>query len=268
MAKKLIKYVLPIVVVFMAGNLMTMNQAFRAKSINSSWETVRKISISSERLCDWYVSGDREKWIKRIALSAVSHKYQVKADDDIPGFPYTSYVDEKLVTQAFDFYATILMDVRCFPVRQDTKGNETFEFDNSWGGKRSYGGDRLHEGCDIMTSNNEPGYFEIQSMTDGVVEEKGWLKLGGYRIGVRSPSGAYYYYAHLDRYAEEIEKGDKVKAGDLLGYMGDSGYGEEGTKGKFDVHLHMGIYITRDKEEMAVNPYEILKFIKKMQLQT
>ena len=69
-------------------------------------------------------------------------------------------------------------------------------------------------------------------MTDGVIVNKGWLEQGGYRLGIVAPGGAYFYYAHLDSYAE-LEEGDVVQAGDILGYMGDSGYGEEGTKGKF-----------------------------------
>ena len=76
-----------------------------------------------------------------------------------------------------------------------------------------------------MAEKNTPGYYPVVSMTDGVVTEKGWLEKGGWRIGITAPTGAYFYYAHLDSYAE-LEKGDPVKAGDLLGYMGDSGYGE------------------------------------------
>lgn len=83
-------------------------------------------------------------------------------------------------------------------------------------------------------------------MTDGVVEAIGWLTKGGYRIGVRAPGGGYFYYAHLSSYAKDFQPGDAVAAGDILGYMGDTGYGEEGTTGKFPVHLHVGIYVRTD----------------------
>lgn len=157
-------------------------------------------------------------------------------------------------------YQTLLNDIQCFPVAEDIYGGETVSFDNSWGGKRTYGGQRKHEGCDIMTSNNEAGYFPIVSMTDGIIEKKGWLPLGGWRLGVRSPSGGYFYYAHLDEYAKDVEEGTNIKAGQLLGYMGDSGYGIRGTTGKFDVHLHVGIYLMDKGKEKSVNPYYILKF--------
>lgn len=44
-------------------------------------------------------------------------------------------------------------------------------------------------------------------------------------------------------------EGDQVRAGDLLGYMGDSGYGPEGTTGQFPVHLHVGIYMPLGVED-------------------
>ena len=89
---------------------------------------------------------------------------------------------------------------------------------------RTYKEERGHEGTDIMSSENKRGVLPVISITDGVVQNKCWLELGGYRIGIRSPHGAYFYYAHLDSYAD-IEEGDEVKAGDLLGFMGDTGYG-------------------------------------------
>ena len=52
-----------------------------------------------------------------------------------------------------------------------------------------------------------------------------------------------YKRQHLDSYAD-IEEGDTIQAGDLLGYMGDTGYSKtEGTTGNFPVHLHVGIYL-------------------------
>ena len=92
----------------------------------------------------------------------------------------------------------------------------------------------------------------------------GWLPLGGYRIGVRSVSGGYFYYAHLSSYEEAISLGKRVSAGDILGFMGNTGYGEEGTSGMFPVHLHLGIYIrTMEGQEISVNPYPVLQCLRK-----
>lgn len=155
----------------------------------------------------------------------------------------------------------LLEEVACFPVRKDMRGKATYFFDNGYGADRTYGGKRKHEGIDIMTSNDIPGYFQVQSVCDGVVEKIGWLELGGYRVGIRSESGYYYYYAHLEKYVEGIQEGKKVSAGDVIGYMGNTGYGKEGTKGKFDVHLHFGIYKPVKDSEQTINPYYILKYI-------
>ena len=128
---------------------------------------------------------------------------------------------------------------------------------------RTYGGDRGHEGCDIMASVNERGIYPIYSVSDGVVENVGWLRLGGYRIGIRSPSGAYFYYAHLAEYAKEFEVGETVLAGTHLGYMGDTGYSDiPGTTGNFPVHLHFGIYINDENgQELSVNPYPMVLYL-------
>lgn len=166
-------------------------------------------------------------------------------------------------------YTKIWKDVKYFPVPQSTSNEEAVvRFEDSWMYERTFGGKRGHEGCDIMAGINQRGYYPVVSMTDGVIEKIGWLTKGGYRIGVRSPSGGYYYYAHLYKYAKEFKVGELVQAGELLGYMGDSGYGNEGTVGQFDVHLHVGIYINNEKgEEISVNPYPLLKYFEEKTLQ-
>lgn len=141
----------------------------------------------------------------------------------------------------------------------------TVSYTDSWMYERSYKGKSGHEGTDIMADRNERGVYPVVSISDGTITNLGWLELGGWRIGITSPSGVYYYYAHLESYAD-IEEGDEVKAGQLLGFMGDSGYGEEGTTGKFDVHLHLGIYSWETGEEISVNPYYLLKTLERHKL--
>ena len=48
--------------------------------------------------------------------------------------------------------------------------------------------------------------------------------------------------------------------------MGDSGYGPEGTGGKFAVHLHLGIYVYDGGEEISVNPYFVLLYLENKKL--
>lgn len=170
-------------------------------------------------------------------------------------------IEEELEREdAVQWKNALLNDMECFPVKEDETEQETWGYENGYGEGRSYGGNRKHEGIDIMPSTSQSGYFSIQSVSDGVVEQIGWLELGGYRIGVRSDSGLYFYYAHLDSYAPGLKKGDKVRAGQLLGTMGDTGYGKEGTRGQFVVHLHFGIYYTEDNQEKSLNPFYLLQY--------
>ena len=151
----------------------------------------------------------------------------------------------------------IINDLKCFPVPLSYRSEITFQDD--YNAKRA---DKFHEGCDIMDSLNVPGRIPVVSATDGIVTNIGWLYLGGYRIGITSDNKIYYYYAHLDSYANGIKVGDKIVAGQLIGFMGNTGEGEEGTRGKFPVHLHFGIYTGMDNaDEKAVDPYMYLVYI-------
>jgi len=175
---------------------------------------------------------------------------------------------QKEFNRLSDMYRMVFDDLVCFPVPESTNlKTPDITYEDGWLEKRTFGGERLHEGCDLMGGGQGAGFYPVVSMTDGVVERIGWLTKGGWRIGIRAPSGAYFYYAHLSEYAGEWKEGDAVKAGELLGYMGDSGYGTEGTTGQFPVHLHLGIYLkTEHYEELSINPYWILRHMEQYRL--
>lgn len=159
------------------------------------------------------------------------------------------------------FYTGILNDIEYFPVAKSTSEKRKFvSYINSWGSERTYGGKRRHEGTDIMADDNITGIYPVVSASCGTIINMGWLELGGYRIGILSDNGIYYYYAHLESYETSLKEGDTVKAGQLIGFMGNTGYSKvEGTSGKFDVHLHFGIYYSDADREISYNPYWILE---------
>jgi peptidoglycan LD-endopeptidase LytH len=126
-------------------------------------------------------------------------------------------------------------------------------YTDTWAESRQYGGDRKHEGTDIMAPIGTP----IYSAADGVVVNYGWNELGGYRLTVKTKTGYTLYYAHMSRYAPGMAKGVTVSKGQLIGYVGNTGYGPEGTSGNFVSHLHFGMY---DANWVAVNPYQHLKY--------
>ena len=154
-------------------------------------------------------------------------------------------------------------DFKYFPIALNKAGNrDIYSFSDSWQAKRTYKGERQHEGTDIMTKENIRNYYPVVSVSDGKIENMGWLELGGYRIGIRTLNGLYIYYAHLSSYDDSISIGMEVKAGQIIGYAGDTGYSKvEGTTGNFKVHLHIGIYFNKDNEEISVNPYNVLRLL-------
>lgn len=175
-------------------------------------------------------------------------------------------ISRKLSDECGSLYRNVEKEAQFFPIPGSTLDPSlTVSYVDSWQAERNYKGKSGHEGTDIMAGENERGRYPVLSMTDGTITNLGWLEKGGYRVGITADSGTYYYYAHLDSYAD-IKEGDEIKAGELLGYMGDSGYGEEGTKGKFAVHLHVGIYIYKNDEEISVNPYHVLLYLENKKL--
>ncbi len=161
---------------------------------------------------------------------------------------------------AINLYSQFIYDIEYFPLAKGVN----YAFENGWKEGRVFKGNRKHYGIDIMDLKDDPGTIKIVSMTDGIVENVGWNETGGYRVGIRTDRGAYFYYAHLYEEPQHIKKGDKVQAGDIIGVMGNTGYGPEGTRGEFQTHLHIGIAVkTKDNEEFWINPYYILKFYEK-----
>lgn len=126
-------------------------------------------------------------------------------------------------------------------------------FGDTWGNSRNYGGDRVHEGTDILAPKGTPVY----SVTDGVIVGYGWNQLGGWRLSIKTKEGYNLYYAHMSKYASGLKQGATVKQGQVIGYVGNSGYGPVGTSGKFVSHLHFGMY---DSKWKAINPYSHLKY--------
>ncbi|WP_286171874.1 M23 family metallopeptidase [Gracilibacillus phocaeensis] len=151
----------------------------------------------------------------------------------------------------FQQYQTISLDETAFPV---PKGYN-YSYRSTWGDARGFGGRRIHEGTDIFASYGTP----VRATTYGVVELKGWNKYGGWRIGIRDIYNRYHYFAHLNGFAEGLEMGDIVEAGQTIGSVGSTGYGPPGTAGKFPPHLHYGMYKDNGKTEWSFDPYPHLK---------
>lgn len=154
------------------------------------------------------------------------------------------------------------------------KGFEYSDYDD-FGASRSYGYKKEHLEHDMMGQIGTP----IIAVESGYVEAIGWNQYGGWRIGIRSfDKKRYYYYAHLRQnfpYPKDLEEGDIVTAGDVIGYMGHTGYStKENTNNIDSVHLHFGsqlIFNECQKEcnsEIWINPYNIVRFLYKNRCET
>lgn len=144
---------------------------------------------------------------------------------------------------------------------------------DDWGAQRVQG---AHEGTDVFAPEGTP----IRSITDGTVSrafgsgDNGWNTLGGYTVMVEAAydvgpieRGDLLYYAHMNA-PTPLEPGERVEAGQKIGEVGDTGHGPEGTRGRFEPHLHVGWYeggwFGADRSEVAsgaMNLYPLLRRI-------
>lgn len=159
------------------------------------------------------------------------------------------------IASIYKYFNTLNLTERVFPL---PKWNN-YSYRSTWGYSRGWGGIRIHEGTDIYASYGAA----VRSVGHGYVEIVGWNKYGGWRVGIRGINNVYYYYAHLSSYKKELKEGDIIKPGDVIGYVGSSGYGPPGTQGKFPPHLHFGMYKFNGRYEWAFDPVPYLRIWEK-----
>lgn len=154
---------------------------------------------------------------------------------------------------------------------------KTFPYSDydDFGAGRSYGYKRRHLGHDLMAQTGTP----VIAIESGVVETMGWNQYGGWRVGIRSFDGKrYHYYAHLrkDRpYAEGLAEGQTVMAGEVIGYVGRTGYSTTENTNNIDTsHLHYGLQLIFDESqkegptEIWVDVYGICSLLRRNQSET
>jgi murein DD-endopeptidase MepM/ murein hydrolase activator NlpD len=145
-------------------------------------------------------------------------------------------------------------------------------YEDTWGATRPQGG---HEGTDLMSPAGSP---EL-AITDGTIvpvsgaNKNSWNRLGGYTVMLEAAydigpieKGDLFYYAHMDR-KSALPIGTKVRAGQQIGVVGNTGEGPEVTQGEFPPHLHLGWYDTSSASDRtnlksgAMNPYPLLLWL-------
>ena len=123
---------------------------------------------------------------------------------------------------------------------------------------REMRGTRRHEAIDILA----PRGTAVIAADDGVVKKLFTSVAGGITVYQFDPAERFcYYYAHLDRYADDLHEGQMLHRGEILGYVGTTGNAPENTP-----HLHFAlIRLDPDKrwwKGTYVNPYPLLVRLK------
>jgi len=109
------------------------------------------------------------------------------------------------------------------------------------------GSDRLHEAIDILAPKGTP----VHAVEAGTIAKLFYSRAGGITVYEFDPDQRFcYYYAHLDRWAPGLYEGMEVQAGDLLGYVGNTGNAKSTPS-----HLHFGV----NQSDEMINPYPLLK---------
>jgi murein DD-endopeptidase MepM/ murein hydrolase activator NlpD len=104
----------------------------------------------------------------------------------------------------------------------------------------------VHEGNDIFASFGSP----VLAVADGVVEKVGTLPISGNRLWLRTAAGDAFFYAHLSAFSPDAVDGRRVKAGTVLGFVGNTGDAEPTPP-----HLHFEIHPGGGD---AIDPHQIL----------
>lgn len=153
--------------------------------------------------------------------------------------------ERKFQLAVFSAGSEIVIRGFVFPV------GEPYSFIDSWGYPRMVGTEYQHghQGVDIMAPFGTPLYATER----GVITRLGVDVLGGTKLWLKGESGTYYYYAHLQSYAEGMAEGTLVNAGDVVGFVGDTGNAQGGAP-----HLHFQVHPDGGD---PVNPYGLLRVV-------
>ena len=109
----------------------------------------------------------------------------------------------------------------------------TASFGDSFGGPRPNVPGGWHHGEDIFAASGTP----LLAVADGTLHTIGFNKIGGYRLWLRDTAGNEFFYAHLSAYSPLAVEGRGVEAGDVIGFVGDTGDADGGAP-----HLHFEIH--------------------------
>jgi murein DD-endopeptidase MepM/ murein hydrolase activator NlpD len=146
-----------------------------------------------------------------------------------------------------------ISDLRARRLTLPVQGLDRKDLRSSFDEQRGDG--RRHEAMDVLSPRNTP----VVAVDDGTIAKLFTSKAGGLTVYQFDPNSVYaYYYAHLERYASGLEEHQRVKRGDVIGYVGTSGNAPPDTP-----HLHFAIFRLTEAKEWwkgtAIDPFLVLR---------
>lgn len=108
-----------------------------------------------------------------------------------------------------------------------------------------------HEGTDVFATGGTP----LVAVNRGVIAKKGVGVLGGNKLWLVAADGTQYYYAHLSAFVDGVDDGTVVEAGQVIGYVGNTGNAIT-----TPTHLHFEIH---PGGGAAINPYPVLDAVRR-----
>lgn len=202
---------------------------------------------SKKQLDNLVAKAKKTDGMENVVTNKKLYSYYLKAYGAVLGGMVGKYT-ELTVDKSGNTSKKIAYGLRVFsPIAE---GYSFVDYDD-FGASRSYGYRRSHLGHDLLGNIGTP----IICTESGYIEHLGWNNYGGWRIGIRSLDGQrYYYYAHLRKghpYTTDLYEGKYVNAGEVIGYLGMTGYSrKEDVNGIDKPHLHFGLQIIFDKKQI------------------
>ncbi|MEO8259544.1 MAG: M23 family metallopeptidase [Acidobacteriota bacterium] len=146
-------------------------------------------------------------------------------------------------------------ELRLRDLRVPIDGAQVNAFKDAFNEHRAGDGGHTHEAVDLPAPRQTP----VHAIEDGTIAKLFDSRAGGHTVYQFDPTQRFaYYYAHLDHYAEGLHDGQRVSAGDVIGYVGTTGNAPPDAP-----HLHFAIFELgpekRWSQGTAIDPYLVYK---------
>ena len=181
--KNILKYIIILIILVLVSIIFIINKS-NDNSLNISLNNISAFKLSSEniikleqiakkynidfaQMLTYYALENNFFDEKNLNLSNIEQDFIISYDT------IKNKYSKKSVEPYYNLIKNILDDIKMFPISLEY--SEKYIYGDSYGAERTYGGKRIHTGTDIMDRENIAGRIPIISMTNGVVENIGWL---------------------------------------------------------------------------------------------